>query len=160
MRSIVIAGTSAIVAACAHTTATPASQSEMDSARAGIAAQHEAWQHAIIAGDSAALASLFAEDGMILALDGSVAKGRSQVEQVLRDALRRSKYLSGGITIEQLDVQGALAIEIARFEWDRSLDGAPPTGLQKGHALAVWQRTDGGHWLLRAWSPKYDPQPK
>lgn len=97
---------------------------------------------------------------MLLGLDGSIAKGRSQIEGVLRDALRRSKYLNGGFAIEQLDLQGPLAIEIARFEWDRSLDGGAPTGLQKGHALAVWQRGADGRWLLRAWSAKYDPPPK
>src|SRR5919109_3305604 len=93
MRSIVITASTAIVAACAHSAATPMSQSEIESARAGVAAQHQAWRDAIIAGDSSALASLFAEDGMLLGLDGSIAKGRSQIEGVLRDALRRSKYL-------------------------------------------------------------------
>jgi ketosteroid isomerase-like protein len=109
MRSRFITATSAILAACAHSAATPASQSEMESARAGVAAQHQAWRDAIIAGDSGALASLFAEDGMLLGVDGSVVKGRSQIEGVLRDTLRRSKYLSGGFAIEQLDLQGPLA---------------------------------------------------
>jgi uncharacterized protein (TIGR02246 family) len=150
----------AFVAGCAHSAPATLDQRDLDAARAGIGAQHDAWRDAIIAGDAAALAALFVEDGVLLALDGSVAKGRSEVERQLRDALRRSRYLRGGIQIEQLDLRGELAIEIARFEWDRSLDGGPPTGLQKGHAMAVWQRNRDGRWLLRAWSAKYDPQPR
>jgi uncharacterized protein (TIGR02246 family) len=129
------------------------------SARSGITAQHEAWRDAIIAGDAGRLTRLFTEDGVLLGLNGSVSKGRAEIQKVLEDSLRHAKYLSGGFTIETLDVQGNLAIEIAGFAWDRSLDGGPPTGPQKGHALAVWQLQPDGHWLLRAWSAKYDPKP-
>jgi uncharacterized protein (TIGR02246 family) len=146
------------VAGCAHGP-TPDSAAPTDAAaRAGITAQHEAWREAIIAGDAARLARLFTDDGVLLSLNGSVAKGRGEVQKVLEDTVRHARYLSGGFTIETVDLQGDLAIEIAAFTWDRSLDGGPPTRPQKGHALAVWHRQPDGTWLLRAWSAKYDPR--
>jgi uncharacterized protein (TIGR02246 family) len=144
--------------ACAHDAASPAAQATVASARAGITAQHEAWREAIIAGDAARLARLFTEDGVLLSLNGSVARGRTEVQKVLEDFLRHAKYLSGGFTTDTLDLQGDLAIEVAAFTWDRSLDGGPPTGPQKGHAMAVWHRQPDGSWLIRAWSAKYDPK--
>jgi uncharacterized protein (TIGR02246 family) len=146
-----------LLAGCAHSGGTVSTPTDAD-ARAGITAQHEAWRDAIIAGDSARLAGLFAPDGVNLGLDGKVARGRAEIQAVLANFLAHAKYLSGGFTIENLDVQGDLAIEIAGFTWDRSIDGGPPTGPQKGHALAVWQRQTDGTWLLRAWSAKYDPK--
>ena len=87
-----------------------------------------------------------------------MSKGRAEIQKTLEGTFQHAKYLSGGFTIQTLDVQGDIAIEIAEFSWDRSLDGGPPTGLQKGHAMAVWQRRSDGVWLLRAWSAKYDPK--
>jgi uncharacterized protein (TIGR02246 family) len=147
------------LAACAHDTATPSPAVTDASARAGITAQYDAWREAIIAGDSARLTRLFTEDGVLLGLNGSVAKGRSEIQQVLEESLRHAKYLSGGFTIDTLDLQGALAVEVAAFTWDRSIDGKPPTGPQKGHAMAVWHHQPDGAWLIRAWSAKYDPKP-
>lgn len=147
------------LAACAHDPAPPSAAVSDASARAGITVQHEAWREAIIAGDPARLARLFSDDGLLLSLNGSVAKGRSEVQQVLEQSLRHAKYLSGGFTIDALSLQGDLAIEVAAFTWDRSLDGGPPTGPQKGHAMAVWHRQADGAWLIQAWSAKYDPKP-
>ena len=143
--------------ACAHPGATASPSTEAE-ARTGITAQHAAWRDAIIAGDAGRLSSLFTEDGVLLSLNGSVSKGRAEIQKVLEESLRHAKYLSGGFTIQTLDLQGDLAIEVAEFSWDRSLDGGPPTGLQKGHAMAVWQHRPDGSWLLRAWSAKYDPK--
>jgi len=147
-----------VLTGCAHDpTSAPAAATD-SSARAGITAQHEVWRDAIIAGEAARLARLFTDDGVLLGLTGSVSKGRAEIQKVLEDSLRHAKYLSGGFTIETLDLQNNLAIEIVGFTWDRSLDGGPPTGPQKGHALAVWQLRPDGQWLLRAWSAKYDPK--
>jgi len=146
------------LAACAHDPASSPAVTEA-SARAGITAQHEAWREAIIAGDPTRLARLFTEDGVLLSLNGSVAKGRIEIQQVLEESFRHAKYLSGGFTIDTLDLQGGLAVEVAAFTWDRSLDGKPPTGPQKGHAMAVWHHQPDGAWLIRAWSAKYDPKP-
>jgi uncharacterized protein (TIGR02246 family) len=146
-----------LLVACAHGSASGPAVTE-ESARAAISAQHEVWRQAIIAGDSARLASLFTPDGMILALNGTVAQGRPEVQRVFEDTAKHAKYLDGGIQVQKLDVQGDTAVEIAEFTWNRSLDGGPPTGPQKGHALAVWQRQSDGSWLLRAWSAKYDPK--
>lgn len=79
-------------------------------------------------------------------------------EGVFDDAAKHARYLDGGIQVQKLEIQGDMAIVIAEFTWNRSLDGGPPTGPQKGHALAVWQRQADGTWLLRAWSAKYDPK--
>ena len=161
MRPIAAASLLAFLTGCAHSPAGAlASADAVAAARAGITAQHEAWREAIIGGDSPRLANLFTEDGMVLGLDGSVAKGRPELQKLFADFLKTTKYLSGGITIEALDLQGELAIEIAAFGWDRSLAGGAPTGVQKGHALAVWQHLADGPWLLRAWSAKYDPPPR
>jgi len=146
-----------LLAACAHGSASGPAVTE-ESARAGIGAQHEVWRQAIIAADSARLASLFTPDGMILALNGTVAQGPAELQRVFEDTAKHARYLGGGFVIQKLTVQGDMAIEIVEFTWNRSLDGGPPTGPQKGHALAVWQRQPDGTWLLRAWSAKYDPK--
>jgi uncharacterized protein (TIGR02246 family) len=148
-----------VYGACAHSESTVRGRREAEpSFRAAIQAQHEAWRAAVMAGDASALASLFVEDGVLLGFGGSLLQGRTKIEEGVRGALQKARYLGGGFTIEALDLQGNLAIEVVAFEWDRSLEGGPPTGLQKGHALAVWQRTADGRWLLRAWSPKWDPK--
>ena len=146
-----------LLAGCAHNAASGSSPTDAE-ARAGIAAQHEVWRQAIIAGDSARLASLFTPDGMLLALNGTVAQGRNELQGVFDDAAKHARYLDGGIQVQKLEIQGDMAIVIAEFTWNRSLDGGSPTGPQKGHALAVWQRQADGTWLLRAWSAKYDPK--
>jgi len=157
MRLHQVLGCVLLLAACAHGGASSPAVTE-ENARAGISAQHEVWRQAIIAGDSARLAGLFTPEGMILALNGTVAQGRPELQRVFDDAAKHSRYLDGGFDIQKLDVQGDMAIEIVEFTWNRSFDGGPPTGPQKGHALAVWQRQSDGTWLLRAWSAKYDPK--
>jgi ketosteroid isomerase-like protein len=87
-----------------------------------------------------------------------VAQGRPELQRVFDDAAKHARYLDGGFGIQKLEVEGDMAIEIVEFTWNRSLDGGPPTGPQKGHALAIWQRQPDGTWLLRAWSAKYDPK--
>jgi uncharacterized protein (TIGR02246 family) len=157
MRLHQVLGFVLLLGACAHGGASTPAVSE-ESPRAGISAQHEVWRQAIIAGDSGRLASLFTPDGMILALNGTVAQGRPEVQRVFEEGAKHARYLDGRFQIQKLDVEGDLAIEIVEFSWNRSLDGGPPTGPQKGHALAVWQRQADGTWLLRAWSTKYDPK--
>jgi len=146
-----------LLAACAHGSASGSAVTE-ESARAGISAQHEAWRQAIIAGDSPRLAALFTPDGLLLGLDGMVAQGRPEIQRVFEAFAKHARYLEGGIQVQKLDLQEDVAVEIAEFTWNRSLDGGPPTGPQKGHALAVWQRQPDGTWLLRAWSAMYDPK--
>ena len=87
-----------LLLACAHSGATVPSGTEVD-ARSGITAQHTAWQEAIIAGDAARLSSLFTEDGVLLSLNGTVSKGRTEIQKVLEESLRHAKYLNGGFTI-------------------------------------------------------------
>jgi len=154
MRVHQVLGVVLVLAGCAHD-AVPATDAD---ARAGITAQHEVWRQAIIAGDSPRLAALFTPDGMLLALNGTVAQGRPELQAVFDDAAKHARYLDGGFQVQRLEVQGDVAIEIVQFTWNRSLDGGPPTGPQKGHALALWQRQPDGTWLLRAWSAKYDPK--
>jgi uncharacterized protein (TIGR02246 family) len=128
--------------------------------RAAIEAQHEAWRAAITQGDATAVARLFTDDAVLLAPDGTLAKTRPAVETKLRQILSQTKYLSGGFTVESLDVEGDQAIEVAGFAWVRKMGDAAPTPLQKGHALGVWKRGADGTWRIRAFSPKYDPEKK
>ncbi|NNF67988.1 MAG: nuclear transport factor 2 family protein [Gammaproteobacteria bacterium] len=109
--------------------------------RAGLAATTAAWQAAFDDGDAAALASLYAADGVMLPPNLAPVTGRSSIETFM------AGLMATGVTgmIEDVDiyVSGDLGAKVGRY----TLTAPDGNVVDRGKYMEIWQRTEG-EWLM------------
>jgi uncharacterized protein (TIGR02246 family) len=118
------------------------------SARPTIDHANGDWVRALKAGDAAAIAAAYADDGLFVQPDGSVVVGRDKVRDLYAaSAGRRASIVDGGIQTQGLSCGGSDLL----YEWGRGwlrvrgTDGAPVE--RGGPYLTVWKRV-GGDWKI------------
>lgn len=143
--------------ACAHL---PGGRAGDDAeVRAAVAAANAEFARALVAGDAAGMAAVFAEDGLVIpAMQGGFVSGRAEIEAYDARRVRSLRYLEATITTVQLEVSGDLAWEAGtnRLVVQQG-EGAPMT--VTGRYLAAWRRGKDGRWRIRAELPIPDPLP-
>ncbi len=121
------------------------------SARPDIDAANAAWLPGLRKHDAQAIAAAYSDDGLFIARDGTVTRGRSAIARMysarfpqLHD-IRAGAVVQGGLT-----VLGPMRIA----EWGNAwLEVAPETkgGVpvrSGGTYLTIWQRETDGHWRI------------
>jgi uncharacterized protein (TIGR02246 family) len=122
----------------------------VDTVKAGLA-------DAFVRHDAAALAGLFAEDGVVIAPDGTLLEGRSAIQKALTAMLPGVRGYS--ITSRRTEVDGGIAYDQETFQVTLATDGAAERTIT-GHQLVVLRRAPDGGWRIvesGAWSAP--PQP-
>ena len=145
----------------------------MSPERAAVLALDRAYEAAFAKGDSAALASFFSEDAEQTTEDGTVLRGRAEIEKAISEGLKENK--GAKLTIE-LDSVRLLAPEVAV---EKGMSTVTSASGESGSSLytAIYVKKDGGwkisqltetplppatprerlaelSWLVGAWSEK------
>jgi uncharacterized protein (TIGR02246 family) len=112
-------------------------------AEQAVAAVNERWRQAALAGDAAALASLYAEDAVLLAPGMPTAKGRSAIQSAFATIFQSPP---SSVTIESdatiVSESGELAFDHGTY----TMAGTTPAGeawQDTGKFLGVLRNTDG-----------------
>ncbi len=148
----------ALLSGCAHAppvasapaaTAAPAEAGHpVAEVRAAIEAGNARFVAAFLAGDAAALARCFTEDGVAIpaAVEGFV-KGRAALEAYYASRLGKARALEAALTPETVEVVGETAYEIGTSRLVLQVGDAPPV-TRTGRFLVVWRRQPDGRWLI------------
>lgn len=123
----------------------PACDAQIAAAKPAIEQANGDWLRALKAGDAAAIAAAYADDGVFVLPDGSQLAGRAAVEKLYARP-------TPGIVVGGIDSEGvACGADGLIYEWGqgrlvtRDADGREQT--RGGPYLTVWKRI-GGDWKI------------
>lgn len=135
-------------AACAHG---PAATRATDPGpvRAAIEATNARFCEALKAGDAAAIAAMFTEDGEVIppALKAFVV-GREALREYYAARVRAARFLEVIVTTRSVEVEGDLAFETGTNRVTSQVGDAPPV-TRTGRYVVVWKRGTDGNWRYR-----------
>ncbi|MEK6333674.1 MAG: nuclear transport factor 2 family protein [Acidobacteriota bacterium] len=144
---LVFAG-AAIAQNQAPSIATSAASTEvLAEARRAIDKGNAQWVEAWAKGDPSLTASLFTDDGVMLASKGRLIKGRQSI-------FERQKAAMAGVepgvkvTVTTVDVwlDGDTAYETGKYKYEYKEKGKP--GIDEGRYVTMWKRQKDGSWKL------------
>lgn len=117
-----------------------------EEAKAAIEKGNRHWVESFEKGDAAAVAAIFAEDGIWLGGSGKVHKGQMLSERVKAFM----KYYGAGVklavTSTNVWVDGETAYETGKYVYKYQKDGK--TAVDEGRYATVWKRHKDGSWKL------------
>jgi uncharacterized protein (TIGR02246 family) len=121
------------------------------SARADIEAANNGWVPALRARDGAAIAAAYTDDGLFIARDGSVTRGRDAITAMYEARFPKMREILDGAVVQD----GVTAVSDSTiYEWGHAWiemvpanAGEPPVR-SGGSYLTVWQRGSDGHWHI------------
>lgn len=139
-----------VVAATATAAAAQARPSEdlLAQARPTIEAANSDWVPAMKRKDAKAIASFYAEDGVLVAPNGAALKGRAAVEASYAKSMEKGfTFLRGGIVQDGVVlVPGPLIYEWGHADIEVERDGKVIHSA--GNYLTVWKRNAAGTWEI------------
>jgi uncharacterized protein (TIGR02246 family) len=120
----------------------------------GIAEARSQFETASVAGDAAALASLYTEDAAVMAPNLARINGRPAIEAMW------TRFFEAGttriaMTTTELDVHGARATDVGTFILT-GRDGQGGTATLTGKYINIWQNAGAGGWQLHRGIWNYD----
>ena len=102
------------------------------------------------AGDAAAIAALYTQDGLQLAADGTERSGREAIQAAFATQLGQMGAPDLMLTRETLDGSGDLAYSTGRFEATGQAEGQAEPIHVEGKYLVVLKRGEDGTWKIAA----------
>lgn len=117
--------------------------------RGDQAAIHELWTEygaAFGRGDAAAIAALFAADGDMIAVDGTIASGRSEVEAYYR---RQLAGTYGGVSLADIELGSPRSVsgDVAIMNATWNVHGAAPNSFRVRSTFVVRRETMGWRYV-------------
>jgi len=115
------------------------------SARRDIAEAGRRFSAAYVAGDTAAIGSLYTEDAVLLP-PGAEIRGRAAIVRYFAPGPNR-RQVAHAMVSESLEVRGSTAIDVGRWSstWQRG-DAEPQSASDR--YLIVWRRGADGAWRI------------
>jgi uncharacterized protein (TIGR02246 family) len=146
-----LAQTAAAGAAARRTEAALDTAAILASARPPIDAANAAWFPGLRSRDARAIAAAYADSGLFIAADGTVTRGRAEVERMYTARFPRLGVIrAGGVVQDGLTVLGPSRIAEWGHGWlelgPKEEGGAPVRS--SGTYLTVWQREADGQWRI------------
>jgi uncharacterized protein (TIGR02246 family) len=111
---------------------------------AGNAAYISTWQH----GYAHSFALLYTEDAATVNGDGTITRGRADIEAAKIAEMRQEALLRGTIATEDLVVEDDIAYEMGSYSFTLKAPDKPET-VEAGRYLTIWQRQPDGKWLIK-----------
>lgn len=106
------------------------------------------WAAAMKTGDAATIAAAYGDDGVFVGLDGSLIKGRAEIEKMYGARFERAGFaVSTKIESHSVVLDGDLGYETGYGEIGTKSNGE--TIVRGARYLTVWQRRDGDWKILR-----------
>jgi len=110
----------------------------------GNAAYISTWQHGL----AHSFAMLYADDGAVVNGDGTITRGRANIEAAKISDMRQEALLNGIISTEDLVVEDDVAYEMGSYSFTLKAPDKPQT-VEVGRYLTIWQRQPDGKWLIK-----------
>ncbi len=145
-----------VAAGCKQKTASETATTEetptvtTESARQAIQASNDAWAKGALAGDAAAIAQLYAEDGILQPPGMPRAEGRDAIQQALATMLASASFTSMELPVTDVGIaeSGDLAYAVGSYkDVVATADGQSAT--ETGKYLEVLKNVNG-EWLIVA----------
>jgi uncharacterized protein (TIGR02246 family) len=111
---------------------------------AGNAAYISTWQH----GYAHSFSLLYTEDAVSIHGDGTMTRGRANIETERIAEFRQESLLRGTISTEDLVVEDDVAYEMGSYSFTLKAPDKPET-TEAGRYLTIWQRQTDGKWLIK-----------
>jgi uncharacterized protein (TIGR02246 family) len=126
----------------------PAAQStELAEARKAIDKGNAQWVEAWDKADAAMIASLFANDGVLLGRNGKFFKGPQQILERQKTVMEAAgKGVKATVTTVDLWLDGDTAYETGKYSYKFQEKGQPVT--EEGRYVTVWRRQSDGSWKI------------
>ena len=103
----------------------------------------EAWNKA----DASLIASLFAEDGVLLGRNGKMFKGPKQIFDRQKGVMESSgKGVKATVTTVDLWLDGITAYETGTYSYKFQENGKPVN--EEGRYVTIWKRQSDGSWKI------------
>ena len=103
----------------------------------------EAWDKA----DASLIASLFAEDGVLLGRNGKMFKGPKQIFERQKTVMESaSKGVKATVTTVDLWLDGTTAYETGIYSYKFQENGKPVN--EEGRYVTIWKRQSDGSWKI------------
>lgn len=117
------------------------------SARNAIDAANSGWLPAMERGDAAAVASAYADDGVLLTSKGAAFRGRATIAARYKaELVQLGRVVGGGLVQEGVTVSGGLI-----YEWGHGWLACEKDGkrqVSSGPYFTVWRRGPDGSWQI------------
>ncbi|MDX6385754.1 MAG: hypothetical protein QOK48_3327 [Blastocatellia bacterium] len=105
------------------------------------------WSEGWAKGDAAMVAAIFAEDGVQLAGNGKIIKGRQQIMERQKTAMQGADPgVKVTVTTVSVWLDGDTAYETGKYLYEYSEKGKP--GKDEGRYVTIWKRQRDGSWKL------------
>jgi uncharacterized protein (TIGR02246 family) len=115
--------------------------------RLGIGLINSELQEAYRAGDPERVATLFAEDVILMPNKAPSLHGSDAVRSLLTNFFGNTTVTTYDLTTDELHVYGETAYEWGTFQW-RSVVSEQDTIVEQGRYSAVRKRSPDGRWLI------------
>jgi uncharacterized protein (TIGR02246 family) len=103
----------------------------------------EAWDKA----DASLIASLFADDGVLLGRNGKFFKGPKQVLEHMKPVMEGAgKGVKSTVTTVDLWLDSGIAYETGTYSYRYQEKGKPVN--EEGRYVTIWKRQSGGEWKI------------
>jgi len=130
----------------------------------GLKAMRNVWQSAFDAGDSAALAALYAEDGALMPPNSNTVIGRAAIEAFWADF--QASGIGGEIKDTEVYAHGDDGYTVGAY----TVSDAGGTTIDEGKYVVIWRHVDGKWQMhrdiwnsnlpLAAQEPEPEPEPE
>jgi uncharacterized protein (TIGR02246 family) len=144
----VVVALASIAFARAHKQATAANDSAaLADVRRAIDKGNAQWSEGWAKGDAAMVAAIFADDGVQLAGSGKLVKGRQQILERQKAAMRGADPgVKVTVTTVNVWLDGDTAYETGKYKYEYTEKGKP--GVDEGRYVTIWKRQKDGSWKL------------
>lgn len=122
------------------------SREDVSSGRAAVNAELQRYAERAATRDHAAIAGMFAAEGVIVTPEGKTVRGRDDIDRYLRGSLRKGVF-DGRIAPAQTTVHGDTARQSGVYE-ERSRTWKGDTLRTSGRFAATWLRVRPGEWRI------------
>lgn len=116
--------------------------------RSAIEAAVVQWEQAVAAGDAAAVAALYDENGTLMPPNSETVQGREGIQKVF-ESFGAMGIKSFDLEVVEVESAGDLAFEVGKYTAFAQPEGAPePVAVDNGKYIVVWKKQADGSWKL------------
>ena len=125
----------------------PAPSAALTEARQGIDKGNAQWIEAWDRADSTLIASLFADDGVMLGRNGKFFKGPKEIFERMKTVMEAAgKGVKATVTTVDLWLDGDIAYETGKYSYTSVEKGQPVT--DEGRYVTIWKRRTDASWKI------------
>jgi uncharacterized protein (TIGR02246 family) len=125
----------------------PVVAGSLEEARRAIDKGNAQWSEAWAKRDSSMIASLFADDGVLLLGNGKMIKGPAQIAERQKTAMMGADPgVKVTVTTMNVWLDGDTAYESGRYKYEYTEKGKP--GVDEGRYITAWRHQKDGGWKL------------